>query len=76
MPNHIHSRAIMVENGTAPDECLPQMKKFSTKHVPNMMPGYIVAVYKGTNTNTLTKHTDYYLKKHDFLLFLLKMILS
>lgn len=31
---------------TAPDECFPQMKKFSTKTVPNITAGYSVAVYK------------------------------
>lgn len=29
---------------TAPDECLPHMKKLSRKHTPNIIPGYTVAV--------------------------------
>ena len=39
IPFHMHTRAIMVLNGTAPDECLPQMKKLSRNMAPNMMPG-------------------------------------
>lgn len=44
MPNHKHSSESIVLNGTAPLECLSQMKKFKTKHVPNTIPGYNVAV--------------------------------
>lgn len=31
---------------TAPDECFPQMKQFSTKQMPNTTPGYSVAVWE------------------------------
>lgn len=44
MPNHKQSNEIIVLNGTAPLECLSQMKKFKKKHVPNIIPGYSVAV--------------------------------
>lgn len=44
MQNHRHSKAIMVENGTAPLECLPIMKKFKKKQVPKTIAGYNVAV--------------------------------
>ena len=37
--------ANIVEKGTAPDERLPQMKKFKKKPTPKTMPGYNVAVY-------------------------------
>ncbi len=44
MPNHMHKSATIVENGTVPDECLPRMKKLRRNVIPNMMPGYMVAV--------------------------------
>jgi len=35
----MHSKANIVPNGTAPDEACPQMKKFSTRKITNVMPG-------------------------------------
>jgi len=45
MPNHMTRIASIVENGTAPDERLPQMKKFRKKPILNTTAGYNVAVY-------------------------------
>ena len=44
MPNIIESRAIIVENDTAPDDFLPHMKKFNKKQTRNMTNGYKVVV--------------------------------
>lgn len=35
---------------TAPEECLPQMKKFRKSVMPNITAGYNVAIYKTTQT--------------------------
>ena len=43
----MHTNAIMVLNGTAPDECLPQIKKLSRNVVVNIIPGYRKPVLKG-----------------------------
>lgn len=55
MPNHITSIASIVENGTAPDERLPQMKKFRKKPTLNTIPGYNVAVYSRNEKRELLK---------------------
>lgn len=52
-------------NGTAPLECLSQMKKFKKKHVPNTMPGYKVAVrnalrFHSRPLNVLYKRAEKY----------------
>lgn len=39
MPNQRHSRTTIVLKGTAPELCLPHMKKFKKKHVVKTMPG-------------------------------------
>lgn len=39
MPNQSSNKESMVENGTAPLECLPQMKKFRKNPVPKTMAG-------------------------------------
>lgn len=40
----MQSNDSIVVKGTAPLECLSQIKKFKKKHVPKTMPGYSVAV--------------------------------
>jgi hypothetical protein len=42
------SKAIMVENGTAPDDRFPQMKKFNRKQTRPTTDGYIDAVINAT----------------------------
>ena len=44
MPSHMTIMANIVEKGTAPDDRLPQMKKFKKKPTLKTMPGYKVAV--------------------------------
>lgn len=39
MPNHIDRMAIIVENGTAPEERFPQMKKFRKRQTPQTTDG-------------------------------------
>jgi hypothetical protein len=39
MPNHMHSSAKSVPNGTAPDDFSPQMIKLSTKKIAKIAPG-------------------------------------
>jgi len=39
MPKIIEMRAIIVENGTAPEDFFPQMKKFITKLTENRTNG-------------------------------------
>ena len=46
MPNHMTKIANIVENGTAPDERFPQMKKFKKNPTPKTIAGYNVAVWK------------------------------
>ncbi len=43
--------ATIVENGTAPDERFPQMKKFRKNPTPKTTAGYNVAVYKHEKFN-------------------------
>jgi len=38
-PNHMQRIAIMVVNGTAPEDFWPQMKKLRRKQVPNVILG-------------------------------------
>lgn len=45
MPNHMTKMANIVEKGTAPEERLPQMKKFKKKPTPKTIAGYNVAVW-------------------------------
>ncbi len=47
MPNHMQSSANMVENGTAPDECSPQIKQFRRNPILNTTLGNNTAVYSG-----------------------------
>jgi len=39
MPKIITKSATIVENGTAPDDFLPQIKKFKKKQMPNTQNG-------------------------------------
>ncbi len=47
--------ASIVENGTAPDERLPQIKKFRKNPTPNTTAGYNVAVYNNNKKLKLIK---------------------
>lgn len=60
--------ATIVENGTAPDECFPQIKKFKIKPILNTIAGYNVAVYIKKENNKSTE------KKTSFQQYLLKQL--
>jgi len=47
--------ASIVENGTAPDERFPQMKKLRKNPIVNTIPGYNVAVYNTRLINSILK---------------------
>jgi len=47
--------ASIVENGTAPDERFPQMKKFRKNPILNTIAGYNVAVYHKRKMNSIVK---------------------
>jgi hypothetical protein len=51
--------ASIVENGTAPDERLPQMKKLRKNPILNTTAGYNVAVYNTTKFNLILKKQIY-----------------
>uniref|UniRef100_A0A0E0E4H7 Uncharacterized protein n=1 Tax=Oryza meridionalis TaxID=40149 RepID=A0A0E0E4H7_9ORYZ len=48
MPNQSSTSAVMVVNGTAPDDLSPQMSAFSTKNTANAAPGNASAVLIAT----------------------------
>ena len=50
----------MVVNGTAPEECLPQMKKFRKKQMPKTSPGYSVAVCNTKKKTLESNNFDVY----------------
>lgn len=59
IPNHIQSRASMVVNGTAPEECSPHMKQLRKNPIQNTTLGKKTAVCKKVRVS----NKDYYLAR-------------